>query len=139
MGRQERSARDKHIYRKRAVLQARKGYGICADRGRRPAGYDDTLLATKYFTYEEAPKNLPTTNVNGGTLKSDDVLYLNSGSALNIKNRKNISISASKQWADGDSADRPENVKFTLYRSTQKTDDGTIPADAELVEGSEKR
>lgn len=103
-----------------------------------PAGYDDTLLATKYFTYEEAPKNLPTTNVNGGTLKSDDVLYLNSGSALNIKNRKNISISASKQWADGDSADRPENVKFTLYRSTQKTDDGTIPADAELVEGSEK-
>ena len=103
-----------------------------------PAGYDDTLLVTKYFTYEEAPKNLPTTNVNGGTLKSDDVLYLNSGSALNIKNRKNISISASKQWADGDSAGRPENVKFTLYRSTQKTDDGTIPADAELVEGSEK-
>lgn len=103
-----------------------------------PAGYDDTLLATKYFTYEEAPKNLPTTNVNGGTLKSDDVLYLNSGSALNIKNRKNISISASKQWADGDSADRPESVRFTLYRSTQKTDDGTIPADAELVEGSEK-
>ena len=103
-----------------------------------PAGYDDTLLATKYFTYEEAPKNLPTTNVNGGTLKSDDVLYLNSGSALNIKNRKNISISASKQWADGNSADRPESVRFTLYRSTQKTDDGTIPADAELVEGSEK-
>jgi len=103
-----------------------------------PAGYDDTLLVTKYFTYEEAPKNLPTTNVNGGTLKSDDVLYLNSGSALNIKNRKNISISASKQWADGNSADRPESVRFTLYRSTQKTDDGTIPADAELVEGSEK-
>lgn len=103
-----------------------------------PAGYDDTLLVTKYFTYEEAPKNLPTTNVNGGTLKSDDVLYLNSGSALNIKNRKNISISASKQWADGDSVGRPESVRFTLYRSTQKTDDGTIPADAELVEGSEK-
>ncbi len=103
-----------------------------------PAGYDDTLLATKYFTYEEAPKNLPSTNVNGGTLKSDDVLYLNSGNALNIKNRKNISISASKQWADGDSADRPENVRFTLYRSTQKVDDGSLPADAELVEGSEK-
>ena len=103
-----------------------------------PAGYDSTLLVTKYFTYEEAPKNLPSTKVDGGTLRSDDVIYLNSGSALNIKNRKNISISASKQWADGNSADRPESVRFTLYRSTQKTDDGTIPADAELVEGSEK-
>lgn len=103
-----------------------------------PAGYDDTLLVTKYFTYEEAPKNLPSTKVDGGTLRSDDVIYLNSGSALNIKNRKNISISASKQWADGNSADRPESVRFTLYRSTQKTDDGKIPADAELVEGSEK-
>lgn len=103
-----------------------------------PDGYDSTLLVTKYFTYEEAPKNLPSTKVDGGTLKSDDVIYLNSGSALNIKNRKNISISASKQWADGNSADRPESVRFTLYRSTQKVDDGTIPADAELVEGSEK-
>lgn len=103
-----------------------------------PDGYDSTLLVTKYFTYEEAPKNLPSTKVDGGTLRSDDVIYLNSGSALNIKNRKNISISASKQWADGNSADRPESVRFTLYRSTQKTDDGTIPADAELVEGSEK-
>ena len=103
-----------------------------------PDGYDSTLLVTKYFTYEEAPKNLPSTKVDGGTLRSDDVIYLNSGSALNIKNRKNISISASKQWADGNSADRPESVRFTLYRSTKKTDDGTIPADAELVEGSEK-
>lgn len=103
-----------------------------------PDGYDSTLLVTKYFTYEEAPKSLPSTKVDGGTLKSDDVIYLNSGSALNIKNRKNISISASKQWADGNSADRPESVRFTLYRSTQKVDDGTIPADAELVEGSEK-
>lgn len=103
-----------------------------------PDGYDSTLLVTKYFTYEEAPKNLPSTKVDGGTLKSDDVIYLNSGSAINIKNRKNISISASKQWADGNSADRPESVRFTLYRSTQKVDDGTIPAEAELVEGSEK-
>ncbi|MGN0165224.1 MAG: Cna B-type domain-containing protein [Lachnospiraceae bacterium] len=117
------------------IISLDSGYLYQIIEVRWPDGYDTTYSDNKYFVYkcQVSDVTIPSAGPDGGFISTSDVYTYTTDSTLVVKNRKSITVTAEKQWADS-SDHTQESVAFELWSSITKTSSGTdIPADAVKV------